>query len=68
MKAARPDQTGGFSIAGLPVGSYLCVALEYLEPGQETDPEFLRSIAPLATAIKLAESEKKALTLRLTER
>jgi hypothetical protein len=52
------------TVATLPAGEYLAVALEYVEPGQETDPEFLERIADSATRVTLAEGEKKTVTLR----
>ena len=68
VRVARPDQTGRFVISGLPAGSYLGVALEYAEPGQETDAEFLDSLKQSATTIRLADAEKKTVTLRLSSR
>jgi hypothetical protein len=38
---ARPDQQGGFQVKNLPPGHYLAVAVDAVEEGQETDPEFL---------------------------
>lgn len=66
VKLGRPDQTGRFLIRGLPPGSYLAAALEYAEPGEETNPEFLERLKPLGTSIRVAEGEKKALTLKLS--
>ena len=64
--SARPDQTGRFTIAGLPEASYLAVALEYLEPGEEGNPEFLERMKSLATRVSIGEGEKKAVTLKLS--
>ena len=66
VRVARPDQTGRFQIRGLPPGSYVAAALEYLEPGEETNPEFLERLKPLGTSLRLDEAEKKALVLRLS--
>ena len=68
VRVARPDQTNRFVISGLPSGSYLAVALDYAEPGQETDPEFLQGLKQQATSFRLADAEKKALTLKLSSR
>ena len=43
VRAARPDQNGKFLITGLPPGAYQVVAVEYLEPGEETDPARLEN-------------------------
>lgn len=62
---ARPDQQGAFEVKGLPPGRYLAAALEYLEDGQEGDPEFLERLRTSATPFTLAEGEQKALQLTL---
>ena len=66
VRVARPDQTGRFVISGLPAGSYLAVALEYLEPGEETNPEFLERVKTIATTLRLNEGEKKPITLKIS--
>jgi hypothetical protein len=65
VKVARPDQTGRFTIKGVPAHSYLAVALEYLEPGEESNPEFLERMKSLATSVRVTEGEKKSVTLKL---
>ena len=66
VRVARPDQTGRFVIKGLPPGSYIAVALDYLEPGEETNPEFLERMKALGSSLRLAEGEKKPLTLKIS--
>lgn len=66
VKVGRPDQTGNFRIQGIPAHSYLAVALEYVEPGEETNPEFLERVKHLGTAIRVGEGEKKTTTLKLS--
>ncbi|MEX2663441.1 MAG: carboxypeptidase-like regulatory domain-containing protein [Vicinamibacterales bacterium] len=66
VRVGRADQTGRFMIAGLPAGSYTAVALDYLESGQESDPEFLERLKNLGTTLRLGEDEKKALTLKIS--
>ncbi len=66
VRVVRPDQTGRFSIPGVPEASYLAVALEYMEPGEEGNPEFLEKLKALATRVSVAEGEKKTLTLKLS--
>jgi protocatechuate 3,4-dioxygenase beta subunit len=66
VKVGRPDQSGGFTIAGLPAGDYLVAAVEYLEPGEEQDPDVLERLRAVATSISLKETEKKTLTLKLS--
>ena len=66
VKVGRPDQTGRFLIAGLPAASYLAVALEYLEPGEESNPEYLERLKGLATSVRVSDGEKKSVTLKIT--
>ena len=66
VRVARPDQNGRFLISGLPDGTYLAVALEYVEPGEETNPEFLERLKALATTVRLNDGEKKPLVLKVS--
>jgi hypothetical protein len=64
---ARPDAQGHYKIANLPAGSYLAVALGYLEEGQSEDPDYLETLRGLATRFTLAEGETKTLDLKVTK-
>jgi hypothetical protein len=66
VRVGRADQTGRFMVSGLPPGSYAAVALDYLESGQESDPEFLERLKSLGTTLRLEDGEKKALTLKIS--
>ncbi len=44
----------------------MAVALDYLEPGEETNPEFLERMKALGSSLRLAEGEKKPLTLKIS--
>lgn len=63
---ARPDQQGQFKVTGIPPGEYLAVALETLEMGIETDPEFLERVQALGTRTRLSEDVPQAITLKLS--
>src|SRR6185369_8500855 len=41
---SRPDQDGRFKIGGLPPGDYYVIAIDKIESGQSSDPDFLESI------------------------
>ena len=41
IESARPDQQGRFTIRSLPPGRYVAIAVGYLEPGEEHDPDVL---------------------------
>ena len=66
VRSARPDQDGRFTIRALPPDDYLVVAVEYLESGQEFDPEQLRAWEPMATKVSLGDGGPQSLTLKLT--
>jgi hypothetical protein len=64
MNSARPNQDGTFKI-NLPQGDYYAIALAYVEPGANTDPEFLESVKERATEFSINEAETKSLDLKL---
>jgi hypothetical protein len=67
QSVGRPDQDGRFKISGLAPSDYYVVALEKIDPGQMTDPEFLDAIRVRATAITLREGETRTIDLKLSQ-
>jgi len=65
VRSARPDQDGRFTIRGLPPDDYLVVAVEYLESGQEFDPDQLRGWEASATKVSLVEGGTQSVSLKL---
>jgi hypothetical protein len=65
--SGRPNATGQFTIRGLPPGRYLVIGVNYLESGDEQDPEILETLRRKATSLTLAEGESKALDLKLSQ-
>jgi len=65
VRSARPDQDGRFTIRALPPDEYYVVALEYVETGQEFDPEQLAIWKALATTVELGEGDTKTVSLKL---
>ena len=65
LRTGRPDQDGRFKITALPPGEYDAVALEFVEPGEQNDPDFLDSMKSKATPFSINEGETKTLTLKL---
>jgi hypothetical protein len=61
----RPGQDGKFS-ARVPAGTYFAVALDYIEPGEHLDPEFLDRLRATAVSFSITQSETKAVDLKLT--
>jgi 5-hydroxyisourate hydrolase-like protein (transthyretin family) len=66
IDSARPDQQGRFTIQGLPPGTYVAIALGYLEPGEERDPDMLQEWRRHGTVFVLSEGETHSLDLRLS--
>ena len=62
---ARPDQQGAFQVKELPPGRYLAVAVDYLEDGEQTNPETLERLRNVATPFTLEEADAKALALKV---
>lgn len=67
VKIGRPDQEGRFRIRGLPAGEYYAIALDYLEPGEESDPELLERLKGSASAQKftIGNGETKSLVVKM---
>jgi len=65
LATARPDQQGRFESSNLPAGDYLVVAVDSIEEGQQSDPEFLQQMRAYATPLQLNDGEKRPVNLRL---
>jgi protocatechuate 3,4-dioxygenase beta subunit len=65
LRMARPDQDGRFKITGLPPADYNVIAVERVDQGQNTDPEFLERIRPRASSFSLFEGETKTIDLKI---
>ena len=61
----RPDQDGRFKISGLAPAEYYIIALDSAQSSQLTDPEFLESVRPKASAFVLREGESRTIDLKL---
>jgi len=66
VESARPDQQGRFKIHGLPAGTYVAIAVGYVEPGEERDPDVLDEWRQHGTLFTLSEGETYALELKLS--
>ena len=65
MRTSRPDQDGRFKFTGLPAGQYYAVALDSIDPGDATDPDFLDRVRTKAMRFSLNEGEIKTMDLKL---
>jgi hypothetical protein len=69
VRAVPANDAGAFQVTGLPPSlDYRAVAVDYLEDGEETDPEFLKRMRDRAARFSLREGERRALALRLIQR
>jgi hypothetical protein len=68
MRSMRPDTNGRFSTMAIPpLDDYLIIAVQNLESGQGTDPEFLARAREEAKPFTLAEGETKTLDIKLSK-
>ena len=65
---ARAGLQGRFDAGTLPPDDYLAVALPNVYGPEWMDPDFLRTLRPLASAFTLQEGESRALDLKLKAR
>jgi hypothetical protein len=66
IRTARPDTSGRYEIAGLPASAdYRVLAVQGMEEGQATDPEFLASLRDRAERLSMNDGETKTLDVRL---
>ena len=70
VKTTRLNENGQFSVAGLPPHSrYLAVAVDYIEPGETQNVEFLQKARATATVnFSLTPGEQRVLEVPLTVR
>lgn len=65
IRVGRPDSEGRYSLSGLPAGGYLIAAVTDLEPGTESDPEFLQALAGAAIAVTLTDGGSTVQDIRV---
>ena len=67
IRTMRPDTNGRFTTKNLPPAEdYLIIAVQNLEQGQGSDPEFLTRAREEAKAFSLNEGETKAVDVELS--
>jgi hypothetical protein len=68
VRSLRPDTNGRYNVKSLPaLEDYLVIAVQNLEPGQFSDPEFLSRAKEEAKAFSLNEGETKAVDVKLSK-
>jgi hypothetical protein len=69
VRTSRAGARGTFQIPALPPNeTYHAVAVDYLEEGEETDPDFLERMRDRAVRFSLREGERRTLDLRMIDR
>jgi uncharacterized protein (DUF2141 family) len=68
VRMARTDAQGHFTLRGLPGGTYLVAAVDYLEEGEWQDPEFLERLREPGTRVSVRDGETKTVGLQLLAR
>jgi protocatechuate 3,4-dioxygenase beta subunit len=66
VRSAQLDQDGKYRIQGLRPGEYLVIAVDEIEPGEESDPELLEQYRHHASRVTVGEGETRAADLTLT--
>lgn len=67
VRTARPDTNGRYNFKNMPpLDDYLIIAVQNLEQGQGSDPEFLAKAREEAKSFSLTEGETKAVDIRLS--
>jgi hypothetical protein len=68
VRLARTDADGSFQTRGLPPGRYRAVATDYLEDGEQWDPDFLAGMQPVAVPFTVDEGGRREVDLEVIER
>jgi hypothetical protein len=66
VRAVRGDQQGQFRIRGLPAGEFYAVAIDYVEDGLWSDPEYLQSLVRYAQRVTVDEAEEQVVALKIS--
>ena len=68
VRTARPDTSGRYSIKSMPpLEDYMVIAVQNLESGQGSDPEFLTRAKEEAKSFSLNEGETKAVDIKMSK-
>jgi Carboxypeptidase regulatory-like domain len=62
VRIGRPNPLSKYRVL-IPPGDYYATAVDFMEPGQETDPDFLERLRGHAVAFSLQDGDKKELDL-----
>jgi hypothetical protein len=69
IRTARTDRNGDFAIRALvPDQRYLAIAVEYLNDGDDQDPEFLEQMKARAAILPASSDRNRTMDLTLVTR
>jgi hypothetical protein len=69
VRTARADNQNAFQVTALPPNlDYRAIAVDFLEDGEEADPEFLKRMRERGTRFSLRDGERRSVELRLIHR
>lgn len=66
--ATRAKADGTFEIKGLPAGTYLAVGVDYLEAGEEQDPDLLEQWSLRASEVMVTDGGHHSVSVRVIRR
>lgn len=61
---SKTNVSGTYTLAAVPAGEYLAVAVDDVEPGEWLDPAFLEQWRDRATKVNVGEGEQRTLSLK----
>jgi hypothetical protein len=64
LRTTRSDAAGTFTVTNLPPERYMAIALEWLEVGEETNPDTLARFRRVAVGFTLGDAESRTLDLQ----
>jgi protocatechuate 3,4-dioxygenase beta subunit len=67
LRTTRADATGRFTVTNLPPERYQAIAIEWLETGEETNPDTLARFRRIAAGFTLGDAESRTLDLRAAD-
>ena len=65
VRVVRTDQSGRFTIDGLPAGTYYVAATDDVDEGEWYEPAFLEGLRTGASSLTIGDGEIKSLTIRV---
>jgi len=65
LRSVRAGADGRFTLRGVPAGRYRAAAVQFLESGEETNPDLPAQLDSVSTPVSLSHGATATLDLRL---